>query len=50
MQGKAAGALGRTDVPHSFSYLPDLARAMIILGDRDEVGRDAPGTCRSPIR
>jgi nucleoside-diphosphate-sugar epimerase len=36
LQGKAAGALGRTDVPHSLSYLPDLARAMVILGDRDE--------------
>jgi nucleoside-diphosphate-sugar epimerase len=35
VQGKSAGALGRTDVPHSFSYLPDLARAMIILGERD---------------
>ena len=27
IEGKAAGALGRTDVPHSLSYLPDLARA-----------------------
>jgi nucleoside-diphosphate-sugar epimerase len=36
IEGKAAGALGRTDVPHSLSYLPDLARAMVILGDRDE--------------
>ncbi len=36
LEGKAAGALGRTDVPHSLSYLPDLARAMVILGDRDE--------------
>ena len=36
LEGKAAGALGSTDVPHSLSYLPDLARAMVILGDRDE--------------
>jgi nucleoside-diphosphate-sugar epimerase len=36
LEGKAAGVVGRTDVPHSFSYLPDLARAMVILGDRDE--------------
>jgi nucleoside-diphosphate-sugar epimerase len=36
LEGKAAGALGRTDAPHSLSYLPDLARAMVILGDRDE--------------
>ena len=33
--GKSAGALGRVDLPHSFSYLPDLARAMILLGERD---------------
>jgi nucleoside-diphosphate-sugar epimerase len=32
LQGKAAGV----DVPHSFSYLPDMARAMIILGEHDE--------------
>jgi nucleoside-diphosphate-sugar epimerase len=34
--GKAASVVGRIDVPHSLSYLPDMARAMIILGDRDE--------------
>jgi nucleoside-diphosphate-sugar epimerase len=36
IRGRAAGVVGRLDVPHSFSYLPDLARAMVILGDRDE--------------
>jgi nucleoside-diphosphate-sugar epimerase len=36
IRGGAAGVVGRVDVPHSFSYLPDLARAMVILGDRDE--------------
>jgi nucleoside-diphosphate-sugar epimerase len=34
--GKAAAAVGSIDVDHSFSYLPDLARAMVVLGDRDE--------------
>ena len=34
--GKAAAAVGSVDQDHSFSYLPDLARAMVILGDRDE--------------
>jgi nucleoside-diphosphate-sugar epimerase len=34
--GKAAAATGRIDVEHSLSYLPDLARAMVVLGDRDE--------------
>jgi nucleoside-diphosphate-sugar epimerase len=36
LQGKAASVVGGLDVPHSLSYLPDMARAMIILGDRDE--------------
>ena len=36
LEGKAASVVGSLDVPHSFSYLPDMARAMIILGDRDE--------------
>jgi len=34
--GKSAAATGRIDVEHSFSYLPDLARGMVVLGDRDE--------------
>jgi nucleoside-diphosphate-sugar epimerase len=34
--GKPAAATGRVDMDHSFSYLPDLARAMVVLGDRDE--------------
>lgn len=34
--GKAAACTGRVDVEHSLSYLPDLARAMVVLGERDE--------------
>ena len=34
--GRPAAAAGRADVERSFSYLPDLARAMVVLGDRDE--------------
>jgi nucleoside-diphosphate-sugar epimerase len=34
--GKSASVVGSLDVPHSLSYLPDMARAMVILGDRDE--------------
>lgn len=34
--GRPASWLGRLDMPHSLSYLPDLARAIIELGDRDE--------------
>lgn len=36
LSGKAAAGVGSIDVPHSFSYLPDLARAIVVLGDRDE--------------
>ncbi len=40
LQGKAASVVGSLDAPRSFSYLPDMARAMVMLGDRDEaVGR-----------
>ncbi len=33
--GKTAAGAGSIDQPHSLSYLPDLARAMVALGDRD---------------
>jgi nucleoside-diphosphate-sugar epimerase len=36
LRGKAASAIGQLDTPHSLSYLPDLARALVVLGDRDE--------------
>jgi nucleoside-diphosphate-sugar epimerase len=36
--GKAASWGGALDQPHSTSYLPDLARAMVTLGDRDDAG------------
>lgn len=36
LAGKAAAGTGSIDQPHSFSYLPDLARAIVVLGDRDE--------------
>jgi nucleoside-diphosphate-sugar epimerase len=35
-QGKTAGWTGNADLAHSTSYLPDLARALVILGERDE--------------
>jgi nucleoside-diphosphate-sugar epimerase len=34
--GKAASWGGALDQPHCTSYLPDLARAIVTLGDRDE--------------
>lgn len=38
LRGRSAAVLGSLDVPHSLGYLPDMARAMIVLGDRDEAG------------
>jgi nucleoside-diphosphate-sugar epimerase len=34
--GRRARWLGRLDVPHSLNYLPDVARALIILGARPQ--------------
>jgi nucleoside-diphosphate-sugar epimerase len=36
LAGKPASWLTTLDASHVLSYLPDLARAMVILGDRDE--------------
>lgn len=35
-KGKAARVLGRADQPHSFSYVPDAARAMASIGTSDQ--------------
>jgi len=34
--GKAAQVLGNPDLPHTFTYLPDLGRALVTLGTRDD--------------
>lgn len=36
LAGKSAQLFPRPDVPHTYSYLPDIARGLIVLGDRDE--------------
>jgi nucleoside-diphosphate-sugar epimerase len=36
VKGNRARWMGRMDVPHSLNYLPDVARALIILGARPE--------------
>lgn len=41
LSGKAAAGTGSIDAEHSFSYLPDLARAIVVLGDRDEAAGHA---------
>ena len=36
LKGKKPGFVGKPGVPHTYSYLPDMARAMVILGARKE--------------
>jgi nucleoside-diphosphate-sugar epimerase len=36
IQGKAASWVANLDAPHTMNYLPDVARALITLGARDE--------------
>jgi nucleoside-diphosphate-sugar epimerase len=36
MQGKTAEAIGNLDLLHSYTYIADFAKAMIILGEREE--------------
>ncbi|MFQ3661419.1 MAG: NAD-dependent epimerase/dehydratase family protein [Chloroflexaceae bacterium] len=36
LQGKPAQAIGRLDVPHSYTYIEDFGETMAILGERDE--------------
>lgn len=34
--GKRVDVLGKLDVPHTFTYIDDFARGLVILGERDE--------------
>ncbi len=36
VQGKAASVPGNLDMPHTYTYVPDFAQALVILGERDE--------------
>jgi len=36
LRGKAAGVLGNPDLPHTYSYVPDIGRALVLLGERDD--------------
>jgi nucleoside-diphosphate-sugar epimerase len=36
LQGKPAQLIGRTDIPHTHTYVRDFGRALAILGERDE--------------
>ena len=36
LRGKPAQLIGRTDVPHTHTYVKDFGTALVILGERDE--------------
>ncbi len=36
LQGKAASVMGKLDVPHTYSYIGDFAKGLVILGERPE--------------
>jgi nucleoside-diphosphate-sugar epimerase len=36
LQGKPAQIAGSTTTPHTFTYVPDFGKALVILGERDE--------------
>jgi nucleoside-diphosphate-sugar epimerase len=41
LQGKPAQLIGRTDVPHSHTYVKDFGKALVILGERSEADGQA---------
>jgi nucleoside-diphosphate-sugar epimerase len=36
VKGKAASVAGNLDLPHTYTYVDDFAKALVILGERDE--------------
>lgn len=36
LRGQGASVVGNIKLPHTYSYLPDIARGLVILGQRDE--------------
>jgi nucleoside-diphosphate-sugar epimerase len=36
LAGKPAQVLGNPDLPHTYTYLPDIGEALVVLGERDE--------------
>lgn len=36
LAGKTVQAAGNPDLPHTYTYAPDIGRALVILGERDE--------------
>lgn len=36
LQGKTASLVGRLDLPHTYTYIDDFGKALVILGEREE--------------
>jgi len=36
LRGKAAQVIGKIDLPHTFTYIGDFGKALVMLGERDE--------------
>jgi nucleoside-diphosphate-sugar epimerase len=36
LEGKAVQVLGNPDMPHTYTYTPDVGKALVLLGERDE--------------
>ena len=36
LAGKGAQVLGNVDLPHTYTYIPDIGKALVILGEADE--------------
>lgn len=41
LQGKTASLVGNIDLPHTYTYVRDFARALVILGERNEADGQA---------
>lgn len=41
LKGKAASLLGNIDLPHTFSYIGDVGKALVILGEHDDAFGEA---------
>jgi nucleoside-diphosphate-sugar epimerase len=49
-KGKSAQVLGDPDLPHSFTYVPDIARALISVADADDAFGQAWNVPNAPDR
>jgi len=36
VRGESAQVIGNPDMPHTYTYVPDIGKALVILGERDE--------------